>query len=71
MDVVQYYTNIAPLATEDMEPGEASVKGRLSGGPPEALDACEPAAGELAVFLLQLDSNIAATGKRGGNQCAA
>lgn len=30
-------------------------KGRLSGGPVEALDACEPAAGELDVFLFALN----------------
>jgi hypothetical protein len=54
---------IAAAADRETVPGEAPVMGRLtlSGGPvSEALDACEAAAGELAVFLLQLDSNIAA-----------
>lgn len=37
----------------------------------EALDACDSAPGELAVFLLQLDPNIAAPRKRSSHQRAA
>ena len=36
-----------------------------------ALDACEPAPGELDVFLLQFETNITATGKRSCYQGAA